>query len=203
MLRFLTRRFTLSGLLFIVAALPICMGVVAAVEFTAWDVAGTWIGIDWWNAARQFLLDDVGLSADFVARYVTFALHDIAAWVCYCIIALALGIFRHAWAQRSGVVFLVSIILYDLLADYHSGLHHLLNLRLVSLFGVLLATICFLAGRKLPPALPAASPRKPSRLCLATWTIGIAAILAMSIYGWWLIEIGRQAGLEVQKLFQR
>ena len=193
-------RFTLAELLWLTAAIPISVGVVAAIEFAAFIQSYEWFGIDWHSYVRDYLTSNIGMSPHFVARYITFAMHDVSAWVCYAFIALLLGLVRSKWAYIGGVAFVASILAWDFMSDYFSGMHHLIYLRLVSLFGVIVAGLFFLFARRIRGRKPA-SERKPGRIALGFTYLVLIAIFATSAFGWWFIDEDRKAGLEVQKIF--
>ena len=142
-------RFTISSFLTLVTALFVCIGFVAAVDFTAFHQSCEWFGIDWQDNTRSYLIDTVGLSSDFVCGYVTFAMIDLPAWVCYMIVASVLGLIRTKWGLITGLAFITSILLWDWTSDYFSGLHNMIYLRLVSLFGVTIVALCFVVAKKL------------------------------------------------------
>lgn len=194
------RRFTLTDLLTFATALPVCIGVIEAVEFTAFNQSFEWFGIDWHSDVRHFLVDKVGVPSDFVAGYVTFAMTDLPAWVCYSMIALFLGLLRSKWSFPAGVAFIVAIFVRDLMSDYFSGLHGFVNLRLVSLFGVVVAALCFASTRRIRSTSHFPN-RKPGRLTTAFTCLAIVALLAASAYGWWLVDLDYKAGIEVQRTF--
>ncbi|WP_425399795.1 hypothetical protein [Aeoliella sp.] len=195
-----TLRFTTADLFTLVSAIPVCIGVVAAVEFTAFEQSYEWFGIDWYSGVRHFLMDSVGVPPGFVARYVTFAMADMPAWFCYSIIAIALGLIRSKWALVVGTAFILSIFIWDLMSDCFSGLHAQTNLRIVSLFGVALAAACFAITRRIR-GRSLVSDHKTGRSAMGITCLAIVLTLAVSMYGWWLVGLTRQAGLEVQEMF--
>ena len=149
------------------------------------------------------MIDNVGASVSFVTGYVSFAMIDVPSWVCYCVIAFGLGLLRTTWAFWSGVAFLVSIALWDLLSDFFSGLHGHVNLRFVSLFGVCLAAACFIVARRLRGGRSETSHISPTGFSMGVSVVALIGTLAVSVYGWWLIGLNRQAGIEIQEWFAK
>lgn len=193
-------RYTLTDLLTLVTAMPVCIGVVAAVEFTAFNLSFEWFGIDWYNDVRHLLIDNVGVPSNFVARYVSGAMFDLPAWVCYAVIGLIFGLSRSKWSFTIAVSFILSIFVWDLMSDYFSGLHGHINRRLVSLFGVLVATLFFGVARKSRGRSHVAE-RGTGRLAKGFTCLALIASLGVSIYGWWLVDLDRKAGLEALDMF--
>ncbi len=193
-------RFALVDFLAFITSIPVCVGVVAAIEFTASNQSYEWFGIDWYNNVRHFLIDDVGVPSDFVTGYVSFAIVDVPAWICYAVTAFILGLLRSKWTFTIGVAFILSIFIWDLTSDYFSGLHGHINLRLVSLLGVVVAAMCFAFARRIR-GRSRKPDRKNSRILMAFNCVAIVAMLAVAAYGWWLVELSREAGLEVQEWF--
>lgn len=135
---------------------------------------------------RDFLLNQ-GISPNIVV-YITFALDDALAWLCYCIIALILGTLRNEWAFRLGIAFLISIGLRDFLYDCLGGVQWLLGLRLISLLGVLLAAATFALARTLRGGREP-SGRKISALARVLWIIAVIGTIAVSVHGWRMIDV--------------
>jgi hypothetical protein len=194
-------RFTLAQFLLAVLAIPVNIGVVAAVAFTASNQSYKWFGNDWFGEVRHFLIHSAGMSEAFVCGYVQFAMMHASAWVCYCVIAVILGLLRSKWSMPVGLTFVVSILVWDFLSDYHAGLHGYLDLRFVSLSGVILAAACFAAGRVVRGVYRPISEHRTSRLSRVVTAIALAGTIGFSVFGWWLIGLDRQAGREVQQWF--
>ena len=184
-----------------VTALFVCIGFVAAVEFTAGNLSYEWFGIDWRSDTRSFLIDSVGLSTEFVCGYISFAMIDVPAWVCYTIVASGLGLIRSKRGLITGLALITSICLWDFTSDHFSGLQSNVNLRLVSLFGVAITAMSFFITRKLRGRLNEPTDRKPNRLLVGIGALTLVASLIVSAYGWWLVDLNRKAGLQVQEMF--
>jgi hypothetical protein len=192
-------QFTLMDLLTFVTAIPVCIGVIAAVECTAFDQSVEWFGTGWYGVVRRFLIDNVGLPSNFVTGYVSFAMIDFPAWICYAMIASILGLIRSKWSLTIGVAFILSIFVWDLIFDSFSGLHGYINLRLVSLFGVVVAALCFAITRRIRGGSHAPD-RTTGQLAKGLICLAILATLAVSIYGWWLVAVVREASSEHQEM---
>jgi hypothetical protein len=192
-------RFSLSDLLAFVTAIPFCVGAVAAIKFAACTTSYTWFGVAWYSAVREFLIYDVGMSASFVCGYVTFAMLDVPAWICYFAIASILGLIRSNWTYIIGIAFIAAILLCDFASNFFSGIYSNINLRLVSLFGAFGTATCFTIARKIR-GNAFVSKRKVSRMRRVLTYLAIAVSLAVSVFGWWLIDVDRKAGLEAQKI---
>lgn len=193
--------FTLAGLLTFVTAVPVCIGIVAAVEFTASYQSYEWFGGAWYSDVRHFLVDRVGVPVSFVARYVSFAMIDVPGWVCCVAIAFVLGLIRSKLAFIVGVAFIPSVCVWDFTSDYFSGLHGHLNLRLVSLFGVSVIALSFAVSRRIRGGTQMRE-QKTGRIAIGFTCVAIGASLAVSQYGWSLVNLHREAGLEVQEMFR-
>jgi len=190
-------RFTLADLLTFVTAIPVCIGVIAAIEFTASKKSLNWFGSAWHSDVRHFLVDNVGLPLNFVTGYVSFALIDLPAWACYAAIALVFGVIRSNWSFTIGGAFILSIFVWDLMSDYFVGFHTWINFRFVSLFGVVLATSCFAVTRRIRGCSHVLA-RRTDRIAKGFIYLFIVATVAMSIYGWWIVDASRRVGLEFQ-----
>jgi len=198
--RSLVPRFSLFDLLLVISAFPVCIGIASAIEYSASNLWEELFGFDWRYTVRRTLIDDVGIPVDFVTEYVTFAINKVPAWVCYCVISSILGLLRTKWVDLSCIVFIISIGLWDFYSDYIIGLHASLNLRVVSLFGVFLATVCLFGARKLRRHHAMTSLRNYDPLWIGIYTIAIAGIISISVYGWFIISLHRSSGIELQKL---
>ena len=183
-------RFTLAHVLTFITAVPVCMGVVVAVESAASNQSYEWFGIEWRSNVRHFLIDSVGLPMNFVTGYVSFAMIDLPAWICYSVIALTLGLIRSKWAMMIGVTFIMSVFAWDLASDYFSGLGGQINTRLVSMFGVAVPALSFALARVVRGHTDVPK-RKTGRVAIGFTCLAIVISLATSIYGWWIVGQNR------------
>lgn len=187
---------SVRDLLTFVTALPVSIGVVAAVESTANKLSDNWFGTAWYGDVRRFLIYKLSLPSDFVTGYVSHALIDLPAWTCYAALALILGLIRPQWSSTIGLAFVMSILAWDLLSDTFYGLHARINLRLESLFGAVLVSTFYAVARRFRRRVHITDNR-PRRLEMSLMYFALAATFAISIYGWWLVDASRKEGHEL------
>ena len=198
----INKRFTLLGVFYSITSVAICIGVIATIEFAASIISDGWFGSAWRNTVTWFLIESLGFSDGFVGGYVTFALISVPSWICYCSILFLVGLFQARWTHRTGITILASIALFDFMSDSFFGRQFQLYLRLVSLSGVVLATVCFIAARKLrtrKASNPAIHSRRFPNVLLV---VSLAALIGISAFGWWLIGLNHEVALEFRTLLE-
>ncbi|MDC0936916.1 hypothetical protein OAS39_11570, partial [Pirellulales bacterium] len=97
----------------------------------------------------NLLLQDAGLPHGFVYGYAAPTMLCAPAWICFCGIAFALGLRESKWTAPATATFLLAIPVAYAIPECFTGHLLQLNYRVVPLIGMVLATVSYLAARRL------------------------------------------------------